>query len=108
MEGKLNAQLSRLLSRAPSSPYWRYAEISLLGEADSAGKTVKDYVFDECFKAYSLDKLSLLLQEYLLLCERSIAVHQELFEGNVSNLQLLNEDEQVINRMVENGDIETE
>lgn len=103
---KLNAQLSQLLSRAPSSPYWRFAEISLLTSAQEQQLSVKEYVESECFKAYSLDKLPNSIRDFLLLCDRSIAIRYELFEGMTSGLSLREEDEKVIDAMVERGDLE--
>lgn len=99
----LDAELSRMLARCPTSPYWRYAEVSLKPLAD--GQSVRDYAISEGMKAYSFANLPEPLRGFLKLCDRSIEIEYELFHGQMQGTQE-EMDDRVIARMIELGDIE--
>lgn len=85
----MDAELSRLLSRATQSPYYRMEGdlLALRLDLQLGNKPLADWLTEQAIAAYSVNKLHPEIQGFLQDCDRSWQIEQEMFSGPVSGTQ---------------------
>lgn len=87
----MHATLCRLLSRAPSTAYYRQNVQSLpflLGkdrgslEEDASVRAIQEWLIEQALEAYTLDKMHPLIQGFLKDCDRCWQIEDEIIIEN--------------------------
>lgn len=99
----MDAELSRLLSRAVQSPNYRregdlFAQVQGITLGD---KSLADWLIEQAIAAYSTEKLSPEIQGFLKDCDRSWQIEQEMFSGPVEGTTQEERDAKVLEKLAE-------
>lgn len=94
----MDAELCHAITRALTSSFFR-STTDILMTGAKEGQSARDYLIEAGINAYSFDALPDGLQQYLKLCDRSVAIHEQLFGGAPTGLTTEQEDARVMTEM---------
>lgn len=97
----MDAELSRLLSRATQSPYYR-REGQLfvrLQDLQLGDRSLADWLIEQAIAAYSTEKLDPAVRGFLQDCDRSWQINQEMFSGSVEGTTQEERDQKVLEKL---------